>query len=115
MGWDRQGVCEVSESHAGRSGQIRAGGQGGGGGERLAGGGRRLRQSVESVCLEGAVADGRARGEGGAGGRAGAAMIMHHALVCSKRSSGSSSCSRQAGSRQAGKEGCLSVDEILLL
>ena len=69
----------------------------------------------ESVCLEGAVADGRARGEGGAGGRAGAAMIMHHALVCSKRSSGSSSCSRQAGSRQAGKEGCLSVDEILLL
>lgn len=98
-----QGVCEVSESHAGRSRQIRAGGQsGGGGGERLAGGGRRLRQSVESVCLEGAVADGRARGKGGAGGRAGAAMIMHHALVCSKRSSGSSSCSRQAG-RQARK------------
>lgn len=38
-------------------------------GERMAGGGRRLRQSV-GACLEGAVADGRARGEGGAGGRA---------------------------------------------
>lgn len=66
-GWDG-GVCEVSESHAGRSGPIRAGGQDGGG-ERMAGGGRRLRQSVRA-CVEGAVADGRARGEGGAGGRA---------------------------------------------
>jgi len=52
MGWDGmgQGVCEVSESHAGRSGQIRAGGQGGGGGERMAGGGRRLRQSVRACA-----------------------------------------------------------------
>ena len=76
----------------------------------------------------GGVCDGkRGRVPGGCGGRrtgtrrgrsrrAGAAM--HHALVCSKRSSGGSSCSsRRAGGQAAdrrGEAGCLSVDEILL-
>ena len=55
------------------------------------------------ACLEGAVADGRARGEGGGGGRA--LQVMHHALVCSKRSSGSSSSSASSSSsRQAGRQ-----------
>lgn len=62
------GVCEVSEREP--RGQIRAD-QGRaaeeGEGERLAVDGV---CDSESACLEGAVADGRARGEGGGGGRA---------------------------------------------
>lgn len=88
----------MSESHAGRSGQIRAGQR------------RRVRVrgwrwtafATARACLEGAVADGRARGEGGGGGRA--LQVMHHALVCSKRSSGSSSSSASSSSRQAGRQ-----------
>jgi hypothetical protein len=50
---------------------------------------------------EGAVADGRARGEGGGGGRT---------LQYAPRA-----CVQQEEQQQASKAGCLSVDEILLL
>lgn len=75
------------------------------------------RRVSERLAEEGGVCDstvrGRPRGCGGrrAGTRRGrrgrVGDAMHHALVCSKRSSSSSS------GRQASKAGCLSVDEIM--
>lgn len=103
----------MSESHAGRSGQIRAG--------------QRRRVRVRGWRWT-AFATVRARAwrvrwqTGGHAARAAAEggrcrLGMHHALVCSKRSSGSSSSSASSSSRQAGRQadkaGCLSVDGLL--